>query len=66
MKCPRCSGTTRVPVTRDVELGDAVVRVRLCRSRACGYSFATEERPINGPPPAIVEQNLAKRKRKQS
>lgn len=64
MKCRRCSGPTRVPVTRDVELGDAVIRVRECRSRACGYSFATEERPVNGPPPPIVEQNLTKRNRR--
>lgn len=46
MKCPRCSGPTKVPDSRAIEGGDAVARTRQCTSKRCGYSFMTDERAV--------------------
>ncbi len=46
MRCQRCNGLTRIPHTRVVEGGDAVMRVRECLDQACGWEFVTDERPV--------------------
>lgn len=50
MRCQRCNGQTRVPHTRIVEGGDAVLRVRECLDKACGWEFATDERAVVASP----------------
>jgi hypothetical protein len=54
MKCERCGSPTRAPRTSEVEGGAVVVRIRVCTSGRCGWSFSTTERRCNlaAPPPA--------------